>query len=269
MGGIAMRPDGHGLLWTDRGLWRTADGRRTWASPAFVDPDGARFPISAALLDDRSWLVLVRDSRADAVTLERTSDGGMTWNAVAAWPLPAATAAASSAPGSLAPTLTANQPRVAVTPSSGLRDGQAVHVRVSGFGVGGKVWISECASARDASDLGCGAQLAAQPFLVTDKSRAGQMIFMVSPQAPTRPLNATPTVTCTDACVIVATLGDGFPYAIAPISFAAPSPSLPAAVAPCTSDQLATSVVDTGTAAGTVEGWLRFLNTTELRSGTF
>jgi Protein of unknown function (DUF4232) len=41
-----------------------------------------------------------------------------------------------------------------------------------------------------------------------------------------------------------------------------PSASSPAGLAtPCPSDQLQTSVVDTGGGLGTVEGWLRFVNT--------
>jgi hypothetical protein len=161
----------------------------------------------------------------------------------------------------VAPAVTATRPSVTVTPATGLFDGQSVEVRVSGFGVGGKVWLSECASAQDASPLGCGAQLAAQPFLVTDDSRAGAAGFTVSLHAATQQELPSPSVICTDQCVIVATLGEGFAYAIAPIRF---SPSVVLPVLPCTARQLTTSVVDTGGAAGTVGGWLRFLNTSSL-----
>ncbi len=87
-------------------------------------------------------------------------------------------------------------------------------VRVAGFGVGGKVFLSECASAADATDLGCGAQLAGQPFLGTDATRAGEGTFTVQSHAASGPL-AAPTIACTDQCVIVATLGNGFAYALA------------------------------------------------------
>lgn len=51
-------------------------------------------------------------------------------------------------------------------------------------------------------------------------------------------------------------------HSASPMSSAVPpSASSPAGLAtPCTSDQLQTSVVDTGGGLGTVEGWLRFIN---------
>ena len=69
------------------------------------------------------------------------------------------------------PALTVDDPMIAVTPNTGLRDGQQVEVAASGFGVNGKVRLSECAHAEDANYLGCGPQPAAQPFLITDGSR--------------------------------------------------------------------------------------------------
>ena len=63
------------------------------------------------------------------------------------------------------PALTVHDPTVHVSPSTGLHDGQTVTVAVTGFGVGAKVWLSECASASDVSGEGCGAQLAAQTLL--------------------------------------------------------------------------------------------------------
>ncbi len=158
----------------------------------------------------------------------------------------------------VAPAVTATHPAVTVMPASGLFTGQTVAVRVTGFGVGGKVWLSECASAQDASSLGCGTQLAAQPFLVTDDTRAGVGTFTVSLHAATQPLQPRPSAGCADQCVLVATLGDGLAYAVARIRF---SPLADRPLPPCTAAQLATSVVDTGGAAGTLEGWLRFVNT--------
>ncbi len=158
----------------------------------------------------------------------------------------------------VAPAVTAPHPSVSVSPASGLFDGQTVAVHLSGFGVGGKIWLSECASAQDASSLGCGRPLPEQPFLVTGDARSGDGSFTVSLHAPTEPNLPNTAVRCTDQCVIVATLGDGFAYAVAAIRF---SPAAGMPVPPCAAPQLATSVVDTGDRTGLVEGWLRFVNT--------
>lgn len=124
--------------------------------------------------------------------------------------------------GTPPPALTVDHPVLSVSPSSHLRDGQAVAVRVTGLGVGSKVFLSECASAAVASDLGCGAQLAAQPFLVTDDSHAGHAPFIVSASASADPLGTDALRGCADGCVIVATLGDSYPFVVAPIAFDAP-----------------------------------------------
>lgn len=124
--------------------------------------------------------------------------------------------------GTPPPALTVDHPALVVSPSSHLRDGQAVEVRVTGFGVGGKVFLSECASAAAASDLGCGAQLAAQTLLVTDDSRAGHASFIVSSSASADPLGSGGLQRCGNPCVLVATLGGGYPFVVAPISFDAP-----------------------------------------------
>ena len=52
-------------------------------------------------------------------------------------------------------------PRVSVTPAEGLMDGQVVTVKATGFGVGGKVWLSECASLVDVPTWG---EYAPAPF---------------------------------------------------------------------------------------------------------
>ena len=139
----------------------------------------------------------------------------------------AAVAACSLLPGSPVPAapvpaLTTDRPAVTITPSTELRDGQVVMVRVTGFGIGGKAWLSECASAAAATDLGCGAELAAQPFLVTDENGAGSATFVVRGSAQGKPLAAGPAVPCADRCVVVVTIGGGFDFVVAPISFAAP-----------------------------------------------
>jgi hypothetical protein len=116
------------------------------------------------------------------------------------------------------PALTVDDPKVTVTPDTGLGNGQSVKVTVAGFGVDGKVWISECDHAEDANYLGCGPQLAAQPFLITGNGRSGTTNFVVHTSAPSRPLDTSALDPCTNLCVIVAE-GGGGAWAVAPIAF--------------------------------------------------
>ena len=81
------------------------------------------------------------------------------------------------------------------------------------------MWLSECASAAVASELGCGAELAGQNLVVTDDARSGHAFVTVHADAPAQQLVATPTERCTDQCVIVATQGE---YRVAPIAFDGP-----------------------------------------------
>ena len=114
-------------------------------------------------------------------------------------------------------------PRVSVTPASNLHDGQEVQVRVSGFDIEGKFSVSECAIAAQASDLGCGQQLALQAFSLTDVSGQGYMTFEIHSrafQAFAGAEGGSSARTCTYQCVIVATLGDSYAFAYAPITFA-------------------------------------------------
>jgi hypothetical protein len=115
--------------------------------------------------------------------------------------------------------LQTHNPAVVVVPSEGLRGGQVVQVRVTGFGIGGKVFLSECASASAANSAGCGDQLALQGLLVTDDRGNGQSTFALKPAASTKPYDPTALVTCRDNCVLVATVGIGFGFAAAPLSF--------------------------------------------------
>jgi hypothetical protein len=116
------------------------------------------------------------------------------------------------------------RPRVTVTPSDGLRNGQRVTVRVTGFDTYGKVFFSECATSAAANAAGCGPQLAAQPFVMTGDNRAGSGTFTVSGSASARPYSFAGTRTCADQCVIVATqgltVGVGYAYAYARVAFA-------------------------------------------------
>jgi len=115
-------------------------------------------------------------------------------------------------------TAVATDPTVTVTPRTELKGGQRVNVSVSGFGENGKVFLSECDHAEDASVLGCGPQLAAQPFSVTGSDRSGSASFVVSGSAASKPDDTTSVEPCMALCVIVATQGDGA-WAVTPIAF--------------------------------------------------
>ena len=124
------------------------------------------------------------------------------------------------------PALTTVDPTVVTSLNTGLVDGQRITVTVAGFGVGGEVRLSECASARDANAAGCGLQLAEQTLLVTNERRTGSAAFIVHARAGTGP-HATDTVPCAFSCVVVATLGvapggSAGGYAEAPIAFRGP-----------------------------------------------
>jgi len=111
-------------------------------------------------------------------------------------------------------------------------EGQVVTVKVTGFGVGGKVRLSECASAAYANTLGCGPEPAQQTFLVTSNTRAGSGSFTVHIRAATKTNDPTHLRPCTSACVLVATAFAGYPnsknYAYTPIAFS------PFSYPPCT-----------------------------------
>lgn len=123
------------------------------------------------------------------------------------------------------PTATAQLRAAGVTasPSTNLRDRQNVTVTVRGLPPGWKFYVSECATPYAASAMGCGAQLAAQPFGVTNQSGDGSIVFTVQTNAATGPLNSSSTP-CSGECVIVATVGVHGSPLLAPISFL---PSVP------------------------------------------
>ncbi len=114
------------------------------------------------------------------------------------------------------------RPQVSVSPTANLADGQSVSVRLSGFGPGNTVRLSECATDASANDLGCGTELAAQTATVTGSDGSGSVTFTVRPQAAAGPLHTGAIEACSDQCVIVATLGPGTTFATAPITFEAP-----------------------------------------------
>jgi hypothetical protein len=119
------------------------------------------------------------------------------------------------------PGFSCTHPAITVTPATGLRNHQRITVLVTGFAVGGKVALSECAASADVNPAGCGQQLAGQPFLVTGSNRAATGAFTVSSRASAEPYSPALTHACADRCVIVATLGPGSRggYAYVPVSF--------------------------------------------------
>lgn len=77
--GIAMRRSGVGLMWMTRGsTTRTTNAGRVWRSipPGEFD---VSLPASAAVLDDRTWFLLLWDGNLGRETIEVTRDGGSTW----------------------------------------------------------------------------------------------------------------------------------------------------------------------------------------------
>jgi prolyl-tRNA editing enzyme YbaK/EbsC (Cys-tRNA(Pro) deacylase) len=201
------------------------------------------------------WLALILASCASQGPATPRVAPTITAGSPAAIPSPSGAPSAGMVPTqSSVPALTVDHPTVTVTPATGLVDGQLVRISVVGFGVGGTVRLSECASAAAATDLGCGAQLAAQTLLATDDARAGSALFIVHAAASGRPLAEAPASPCGPSCVVVATLGDGYPFALAPMAFAS---TMPPACAP---RAIVISLVDTAAYAGTVGGYLRFMN---------
>lgn len=96
-------------------------------------------------------------------------------------------------------------PTVSVSPDSGLVNGQSVTVTATGYSKSAfKVFLSECATATSAaaSQIGCGAQPPAQPFIVLENGR-GSTTFTVASTAATQSLAATPRANCTSTCVLV------------------------------------------------------------------
>lgn len=137
---------------------------------------------------------------------------------------PSESAALQSTTSTTTKSVTLTVERVTVSPRIGLRDGQQVTVHVQGFGPGVraiKFFLSECQSPLQVNPLGCGSQLAAQPFGLTGSNGdgSGSESFTVQSTAATRPLSSV-LVPCDGTCVIVATTGANGNYSFAPITFA-------------------------------------------------
>ena len=94
--------------------------------------------------------------------------------------------------------------RISVTPSTNLRDGERVLVKVVGASPGERFRISECGSSTDANVYGCGDQLALQPFIDTRPTGTGSITFHVKVNAAIGQNNASVFQSCKDQCVIMA-----------------------------------------------------------------
>jgi hypothetical protein len=116
------------------------------------------------------------------------------------------------------PALTVADPRIVVSPAGGLHDGQTVTVSVTGFSVGGKQSVSECSSVATATDVGCGSALPTQTLLVTGDDRTGSTTFTVQAEAHDKDPGGS-LHQCQNQCVLVVTLGVGYPFAVAPLAF--------------------------------------------------
>ena len=132
---------------------RTLDGGATWTQTS-GSTSAPRLSSTQFVDESTGWGL---DGEIGGSFLFATTDGGVTWRSLvprtatagpsaSASPLNTATPVPSDQP---IPALTVDHPTLTVSPASHLTDGQTVEVRVTGFGVGGKVWISECASAAD------------------------------------------------------------------------------------------------------------------------
>jgi hypothetical protein len=111
------------------------------------------------------------------------------------------------------------QSHVTVSPSSHLVNGERVRVTVSGYGLGVKFFVSECAEAKDASNTGCGGQLALQRFGLTNMMGTGSIVVTVKNLAASGFPSKGPLVRCLANCVLVASTGGGETGDYAPLLF--------------------------------------------------
>jgi hypothetical protein len=140
--------------------------------------------------------------------------------------------------------LQTHNPTVVVSPGTGLFDDQEVLVTVTGFGIGGKVWLSQCAVGSNANGEGCGQGLPEQTLLVTDDNGGGSVAFQVQSSAAAQPNNLTTLDACVNNCVLVATVGSGYGFADASLRFVSSPPPT------CMTPQLHVSAGKAGVATG-------------------
>jgi len=153
------------------------------------------------------------------------------------------TSSPSSAPGPV-PALQTHNPTVAVAPATGLFDDEEVLVTVTGFGIGGKVWLSECAAVSDANDQGCGEGVPEQTLLVTNPNGSGSVAFQIRSSAAARSNDLTDIASCVNTCVLVATVGGGYGFGFTNLHFVGSAPPN------CKTAQLHVSAGETGAATG-------------------
>jgi hypothetical protein len=110
-------------------------------------------------------------------------------------------------------------PTVTVNPSNHLHNGEKVTVTVTGFGLGTKFFLSECASVKDVNSRGCGEQLAGQPFGLTNMIGTGSYDFDVTSTAAAKTNQPRPNYSCSDDCVLVVTGGSGGSVFYAKVGF--------------------------------------------------
>jgi hypothetical protein len=106
-----------------------------------------------------------------------------------------------------------------VSPNTNLRSGEQVKVTVTGFGLGAKFFLSECAGANDVSDGGCGPQWALQPFGLANMIGSGSYTFVVRSTAASEPFHLAPSYRCSNNCVLMATGGGGGSVSYSRLSF--------------------------------------------------
>ena len=86
VGELLMRPSGVGLMLMGRGTTiRTQDGGRTWIDTPLGEFDCV-IPAAASLVDDQTWYAVSPDCNRDGERLFVTTDGGQSWEALAAAP---------------------------------------------------------------------------------------------------------------------------------------------------------------------------------------
>ena len=86
--GLAMRPNGSGMYWADRGVSeRTADGGTTWTGMSATSFDVV-IPAFGWAIDDQEWLLYVWNGDLGRNVLEESTDGGATWAEPAGFAMP-------------------------------------------------------------------------------------------------------------------------------------------------------------------------------------
>lgn len=114
----------------------------------------------------------------------------------------------------------ADQVTVTRSPSGNVRNGQRVHVMLSGFGHSAPVQLFECAFAALASAQGCGVALdSGRPVRVSADGSANVTVAVHDYASAGPGQGQGRTYPCLDNCVLVATLGAGYASAGTQLAF--------------------------------------------------